>query len=302
LRSRVLAENERYLHRITSAASAAQPERRAADATLYRDRGLSSDTSLRIGFALEQALAALRDRGELTVRPVRRIAVVGPGLDFADKAQGFDFYAVQTIQPFAVADSLLRLGVAERPAVTALDISPRVVAHLREARDRALRGEPYRLTVVLERDRPGLEMDPALVEYWRRMGSHTADEIPVAVPAAQADRIRGRALAIRPQVVREVTGSRLNIVVERLDMTPPLDLVVATNVLVYYEPFEQALAVRNMASMLRAGGLLLSNQPVPAPLSLGLSPVLIVGVGFDRVETAAGWHDRGDSIYVYRKA
>ena len=79
-------------------------------------------------------------------------------------------------------------------------------------------------------------------------------------------------------------------------------MVVATNVLVYYEPCEQALAVSNMASMLRAGGLLLTNQPVPVPASAGLSPVLIVAVGFGQVETQTGPHERGDSIYVYRKA
>ena len=85
-------------------------QQRAVHATLYRDRGLSSDTSLRVDFALEQALAALRDRGELAHRPVERVAVVGPGLDFVDKAQGYDFYPVQMVQPFALADSLRRLG------------------------------------------------------------------------------------------------------------------------------------------------------------------------------------------------
>jgi hypothetical protein len=43
-----------------------------------------------------------------------------------DKAQGYDFYPVQMIQPFAVADSLRRLGASQRPVVTTLDISKRV--------------------------------------------------------------------------------------------------------------------------------------------------------------------------------
>jgi len=73
-------------------------------------------------------------------------------------------------------------------------------------------------------------------------------------------------------------------------------------VLVYYESFEQALAVSNIASMLRAGGLLMTNQPVPVPAACGLSPVLIVSVGFDRVQSGTGSHERGDSIFVYRKA
>ena len=72
--------------------------------------------------------------------------------------------------------------------------------------------------------------------------------------------------------------------------------------LIYYEPFEQALAVSNMAGMLRAGGLLLTNQPVPVPAASGLSPVLIMSVAFDRVQSGTGSHERGDSIFVYRKA
>ena len=85
------------------------------------------------------------------------------------------------------------------------------------------------------------------------------------------------------------------------DDTSRFDLVVATNVLVYYEPFEQALAVSNMAGMLRTGGLLLTNQPVPLPTTWGLSPVLIMSVVLDRVHSATGSHERGDAVYVYRK-
>ena len=46
----------------------------------------------------------------------------------------------------------------------------------------------------------------------------------------------------------------------------PFDLVHATNDLVYYDVFEQALAHANIASMLRPGGLLLTNTAVlPTP-------------------------------------
>jgi hypothetical protein len=299
LRSRVLTENERYVRRLALIPGANESQRTAAQATVYRDRGLSSDTSLRTSFALEQAIAALRDRGELG--PVRQVAIVGPGLDFIDKAQGDDFHAVQTIQPFTVADTLLRLRVSDRPVLTALDISPRVIAHLRGARERASRGEPYRLTAVLERDRPGLRVDTALVDYWRRVGDRVGAEVAIDVPAGRADRIRGRAIAVRPEVVLDVTAAHLNIVLERLDKTTRFDLAIATNVLVYYDTFEQALAVGNMVSMLRDRGLLLTNRPVPVPSSCGLSPVLIIAVDFGRFETQAGAHDRGDAVYVYRK-
>jgi hypothetical protein len=304
LRSRVLAQNERYTRRLAVAGTADPSQQRATHATLYRDRGLSSDTSLRIDFALEQALAALRDRGELARPAVGRVAVVGPGLDFVDKAQGYDFYPVQMIQPFAVADSIRRLGLAERPTVTALDISPRVIAHLRDARQRASRRETYRLNLLLEEDGAGSRLDSALVEYWRRFGDRLGTGTVGEIPAGYAGEVRARAVELRPEAVLDVSGEELNIVLERLSSTRTsrFDLVVATNVLIYYESFEQALAVANIASMLRDGGLLMTNQPVPVPTASGLSPVLIMSVGFDHVESGTGSHERGDSIFVYRKA
>ena len=305
LRSRVLSENERYLRWRADAELAGASQQRAIHATLYRDRGLSSDSSLHVDFALEQALAAVRDRGERTRRPVGRVAGIGPGLDFVDKAQGYDLYPVQMIQPFAVAESLRRLGVAQRPVVTAFDISPRVIAHLRHARQRAERREPYRLNVVVEQDRAGSRLDPALVEYWRRFGEHLGTGAVADVPAEYAGHVRARAVDVRPEAVLDVTGAELNIVLERLPdagTTSQFDLVVATNVLVYYDSFEQALAAGNMASLLRDGGLLLTNQPVPVPAACALSPVLIVSVGFGSVESGTGSHERGDSVFVYRKA
>jgi hypothetical protein len=304
LRSRVLSENERYMRRLAVVPAADASQQRAAQATLYRDRGLSSDTSLRVDFALDQTLTAIRDRGELARRPVDRVAVVGPGLDFADKAQGYDFYPVQTMQPFAVLDSLRRLGVAERPALTAVDISPRVIAHLRDARQRATRHEPYRVNVLLEQDTADPRLEPALVEYWRRFGDRVGSPAASEVPAAYAGGVRSRAVNVRPEVVRDVSEAELNIVLQRLDSADAasrFDLVVATNVLVYYDSFEQALAAVNIAGMLRDGGLLLTNQPVPLPAVCGLSPVLIMSVAFDRVQSETGSHERGDSIFVYRK-
>ena len=304
LRSRVLSENDLYSRRRAAAEMADASQQRTLHATLYRDRGLSSDTSLRVNFALEQALAAVRDRGELARRPVGRVALIGPGLDFVDKAQGYDVHPVQMIQPFALVDSLRRLEVAERPTVAALDISPRVVAHIRSARQRAARGDPYRLHVLLEQDGPGSPLDPALVEYWRRFGGHLGTETVADLPGAYGGHVRARTVDVRPEAVLDVTGAELNIVLQRLqgsDAESGFDLVVATNVLVYYGPFEQALAVNNMASMLRTGGLLMTNQPVPVPAACALSPVLIVSVSFGRVETGTRSHERGDAIFVYRK-
>ena len=83
----------------------------AARSKLFRDRGLSLDTSFRPSFALEQALVQLRQRGLLKPGTIRDVAVIGPGLDFTDKTSGYDFYPQQTLQPFALIDSLVRVGL-----------------------------------------------------------------------------------------------------------------------------------------------------------------------------------------------
>jgi chemotaxis methyl-accepting protein methylase len=43
-----------------------------------------------------------------------------------------------------------------------------------------------------------------------------------------------------------------------------LDLVVATNILVYYDRFQQALAMANIARMMNTGGIFVSNTLLPS--------------------------------------
>jgi chemotaxis methyl-accepting protein methylase len=46
----------------------------------------------------------------------------------------------------------------------------------------------------------------------------------------------------------------------QLDPTEKFDVIIATNILVYYDTFEQSLALANVASMLKPSGFLLSNN------------------------------------------
>ena len=301
LRSRMLTENEQYIRRLRTAPDSSRAE---ASATLYRDRGLSSDTSLRVDYALDATLATLQQRGELTRLPIDHVAIVGPGLDVIDKAQGHDLFPVQSIQPFAVAETLLRLGASKRPSIVAMDISPRVLAHLRGAQERATHGGPYRLNVLLESDTPGTRIDSGLVEYWSRFGDRIGTAT-TAGPNGDATRLRVRRIDVRPDVVRDVTAADVDVIVERPSEHAAgqgFDLIVATNVFVYYDPFEQALAAANVSRMLGNGGLLLTNQPLPVPAAAGLSLVLARAVAFDRLVGGGETHERGDTIYAYRKS
>jgi hypothetical protein len=240
---------------------------------LFRTRGLSLDTSLVPNYALETALTEMKARGVLAAGTVRRVAIVGPGLDFADKDVGFDFYAQQTLQPFAVLDSLNRLGLAPAapgPEIVLLDISPRIIDHVTRARARAARSIGYTLNLPLPKATPWV---PEVRTYWQRFGDQIG--APVAqVPGSKtvADLADIRAVRARPSAVQRLTMTNLNIVTERLD-GEAFDIVIATNVFIYYDVLEQAVAMSNVGAMLKPGGVLLANFSAPELRSITLRPV-----------------------------
>ena len=297
MRARMIGEANR--HDLEAAAAARRGRGTALDtfATIYRERGLSSDTSLAADFALDQALAALAAKGGLG-QPIRRVAIVGPGLDFTDKAEGYDLYPPQTIQPFALIDSLLRLKLATPSdlRLTTFDLSPRVNDHLRRAVERARAGEPYVLQLPLTRDDPSHEWEASLESYWAACGNAIGDAAEAVVVPASAGRVDVRAVRVRPDVVASITPQDLNIVVQRVAPLPDgerFDLVVATNVLVYYGGFEQALALANVSAMMRPGGMLLTNYQVHPLPPLEPSAGLVTPVFWDRQKT-------GDTMFGYR--
>jgi hypothetical protein len=272
VRQRVLAEYEENKRTLESAKLLDPVAALAAYVTMFRDRGLSSDTSLLPAFAIDQALESIRAEGTLGAGGVRRVAIIGPGLDFANKDDGYDFYPQQTIQPFALMDSLIRVGLAkpEDLFVTTFDLSPRINQHIEAARERARAGVGYTVHLPLHGEE---DWNPDLLAYWRRLGDRIGTEVEPLPPPASAGKIQIRAVRIPPARVMSIAPRDLNIVLERLDplaADEQFDLIVATNILVYYDVFEQVLALVNLGKMLRPGGVFLSNTPVPpmAPMTL----------------------------------
>ncbi|HSQ91192.1 MAG TPA: hypothetical protein VLM19_03340, partial [Nitrospiraceae bacterium] len=86
---RVVGERQQYMDREDAVAAADAIDRIVAQSNLFQDRGLSLDTSILSSFAIEQALEAMKSQRLLTENEIRRVAVIGPGLDFADKNSGF---------------------------------------------------------------------------------------------------------------------------------------------------------------------------------------------------------------------
>ena len=272
VRPRLLSMIDRALQdaavhkRLSEAAHAlADPSLEFAERSrLYRGRGLASDTSVRVNFAIEQALRSAAPM----LGQVRRVAVIGPGLDVVDKEEGHDFYPPQTIQPFALIDSLIRLGLAEADSlqVTTLDVSARVNDHIAEIGNRA--GTPYLLHISLDGT---VAWTPELLKYFSAFGDAIGAQVPVTIPPGIGP-VKLRALSVRPSVVQRVAARDLNITAQVLALSDDqrFDLVVGTNVFLYYDRLQQALAMASVARMLRPGGLLLSNNALVEAPSTGM--------------------------------
>jgi SAM-dependent methyltransferase len=295
---RMLNEQTGYARLLQSARLLGDPSAEFAERSkLYSTRGLSSDTSLLPNFALERALLSIKSQGILGPQSVRRVAIIGPGLDFTDKEDGYDFYPQQTIQPFAIIDTLIRTGLARESElnVTTLDLSPRVNDHLRRARARGLKGQPY--TIQLPRDDQST-WNPEAIAYWTRFGDQIGRPVePVPVPVGIGS-LKVRAVRIRPPAVALIHPEDLNIVLQRLNLSEEqsFDLIIATNIFVYYDVLEQTLALSNVKRMLRPGGLLLSNNALLELPGLGIQ-----SVGYETV-VYSDRPDHGDHIVWYQRS
>ena len=271
-------------------------------AGLFRERGVSLDTGIFPNFSIEQALRDLKKRGVLREGQVARVAVIGPGLDFIDKNENasYDYYPQQTLQPFALYDSLVRLGLAKANALSMsiFDISPRVIDHIERARERARKNVPN-TGYVVQLPREAASPWPAdLIAYWRSLGDGVGAEV---APITPPDVLQGpnggqsldtRAVRIRPDVVLSLQPVDLNIVLERINLAEAdrFDLIVGTNIFIYYDAFERSLALENAGAMLKRGGLLLTNDSLPEVSggSMRLAGVTDVQYNHDSV----GWYRR----------
>lgn len=263
----MIDEFREYERRVQATAQRGDPsETMSLHAVLFRERGLSSDTSVLVNFAVDRALRAIASSGALRRGSVRNVGIVGPGLDLTNKADGHDFYPVQTIEPFAAMDTVIGLGLgdAARLRVTTFDVSTRVNRHLARARSEA--GDACLVHLALP---ARARWRPELLDYVSAFGRQIGETAPAVAVPPSAGALAVSAVRIHQQSVLSIDPMDLNIVMERcapLASEDRFDLIIATNVLVYYSRFEQALALSNVASMLRPGGILIVDNAVfPVP-------------------------------------
>jgi hypothetical protein len=179
--------------------------------------------------------------------------------------------------------------------LTTFDVSQRVNDHLRRARRRAQLGQAYVLQLPRHSQKP---WKPATSDYWRQFGDQIGTPVaPIRAPAL-AGSVETRAVQIRPAIVSMITPVDLDIVTQHLDLPPQegFDLIIATNVFVYYDLFEQLLALANTQSMLRPAGFLLSNNSLPVLSSSEMRAVDYLSLLYSDLP------EDGDVIAWYQRA
>ena len=95
-----------------------------------------------------------------------------------------------------------------------------------------------------------------------------------------------------PDVVLRCQPENLNIVLERIPLAEAdrFDLMVGTNVFIYYDAFERSLALENAGAMLKHGGLLLTNDRLPEVRGGSMRQAGLTDVQYNR--DAVGWYQK----------
>ncbi len=253
----LLREYERVMRFIYDKEFVAQKAGPGAVAELYRGRGLSTDTAVEAGYVVYTGLGVVKSLDP--DRRIRRVLIVGPGLDLAPRTSFVEAGPPESYQPWAVIDALVSLGLARLDDLTVVgaDINPRVVDHLRRSHDAA----PALTLVSGIAETATMKLSQDYRDYFGQLGRAIGEVKDGAAP----QRLEGhlaRTVRVRPAAAHALEAERLDIVTERLD-GPAFDLVIATNILPYFDDTQLLLAMSNIGSMLAPGGIFLHNEARP---------------------------------------
>jgi len=233
----------------------------------YQSRGHSTDTQITANYAIWTALSVLK--ASQPGLKLQRVLIVGPGMDIAPRTGLVDRYPPQSHQPYAVAQILRDLNFSETPRIECVDINDRVIRFIRNF---AHRSEP----------RLNFQVPPGDREY-----------------ETWASNLKLKLAAVPRTIAEAVSAEKLNIITQRLDSK--YDLVVATNILLYFDDTELLLAMANIESMLRTGGYFIHNELRGAidedAAAVGLAPVQARTVKIGEGAKAPLY----DAFAIYRK-
>jgi hypothetical protein len=292
----ILREYARVMRFVYEKEFVAQRAGPAAVAELYRSRGLSTDTAVEAGHVVYTGLGILKSLEP--GRHIRRVLIVGPGLDLAPRTSLLETSAPESYQPWAVIDALVSLGLSRLDDLTVVgaDINPRVVDHLRRSRS-----VPPSLALVSGiAETPSVQFSQDYRDYFAQLGRSIGDTQPAAngLPEHLSKTVR-----VRAEAARALAAESLDIVTERLN-GPPFELIIATNILPYFDDAALMLAMSNVAGMLAPGGVFLHNEARPL---LG-DVANALGLPFEQSRHVIIASVRGapaplfDSVWLHRKA
>jgi chemotaxis methyl-accepting protein methylase len=133
--------------------------------------------------------------------------------------------------------------------------------------------------------------------YWEHFGEILGMQVkPLPVPQT-LEGVTLRAVAIKPQYASRLLPLDLDIVAQQVDLEngQAFDLVIGTNIFVYYDWFRQALAMASIARMMNPGGVFLTNDTLSAHHVQSLEFLDRHTVSF------ATNGPYGDNVLVYRR-
>jgi hypothetical protein len=259
---------------------------------LYRTRGLSTDTAVEASYVVYLGLGVMKaiEPG----RRVRRVLIIGPGLDLAPRTGLQEAGPPESYQPWAVIDALVALGLSRLDdlEVVAADINPRVVQHLQERRTRP----PVLQLASGVEEGNGLDFVSDYREYFASLGR--------AIGAVSDERLKGRLtkrVRVRDAAAQVLRAEPVDIVTERLEGAP-FDLAIATNILPYFDDLQLRLALSNVAAMIGSGGTFLHNETRPIANEIATQAALpAVQTRHVSIAAVRGAAPLGDSVFLHRK-
>jgi len=249
---------------------------------------------LLVDFAFEEALRALKAKGETPAR-IRRIAVIGAGLDFAGSPDHFDFHPPQSLTPYAVQETVARLNLAQgsEPQVTVFELGSFALSHIRTTTAKARAGVGYNLQLP-RRKQEG--WNAAAVSYWNHFGEAIATSgVALPVPSAWHD-IETRSVTVKPQFAARVYAEEMDVVTQNAEPLPGqgFDLIIALHHSSDHDHIEQALALASVSQMLNSGGVFLADADMAKVVPQELNFLGAQHVAFQD-------HGEGHNIAMYRK-
>ena len=135
--------------------------------------------------------------------------------------------------------------------------------------------------------------------FWEQFGDIIGEPAkPLPVPQGLGGVTLG-AVAIALRYAARINPLDLNVVAQRAELGKGqlFDLVIATNILVYYDRFQQALAMASIASMMSPGGVSLTNDALSSHHVRSRSLELV-----DRHAVSYSANGPyGDNVSVYRR-